>query len=110
MLQSASPAQTVTNPGAILMKLRSNDYKVTLSSVKPVSAGHVTGDLMINQNKALDIATSYLKYHYPDFNRPGFKLVGVTLVDAGDAGKKYRFDWIKSTQGLTVKLYVIVSP
>ncbi len=110
MLQSMSSAQTVTNPGAILTKLQSDDYKINLYGPKPVSVGHVTGDLMISQNKALDIATSYLKSHYPDFNRPGFKLAGVTLVDAGDAGKKYRFDWIKSIHGLTVKLYVIVSP
>jgi hypothetical protein len=91
-----SDASTIPYPGAILAKLNNNDYKVQLSP-NSVSANPTGISLVLSQQQAMEYAIADLKIHVSWFDPKSFQLSSVSLVDLGDAGKEYRFEWTKRT-------------
>ena len=90
-------------PGAILAKLHDDDYKVQLTN-NSVTINPTGISLGLNQKQAMDYAIADLKRYIPWFEPTSFQLTSVSLVDVGDAGKEYRFEWTKRTP---VKLTVV---
>jgi hypothetical protein len=95
-LHLSTSYSTVPYPGAILAKLNNNDYKVQLSP-DSVSANPTGISLVLSQQQAMEYAIADLKIHVSWFDPKSFQLSSVSLVDLGDAGKEYRFEWTKRT-------------